>query len=127
MSALNKGYIRIHSALLKYGYENFSLYILEYCNSSIIIEREQYYIYLLNPLYNICRIAGSTLEKEHTAKTKNKISLVLKGIKSIIEQLARRTNCTQSPETKAKIKAKLIRRKLNTNTIEKIRIPPKII
>jgi len=34
----------IYSALLKYGYSNFSLDILEYCEIDALIEREQYYI-----------------------------------------------------------------------------------
>ena len=36
-------------ALLKYGYSSFRLEILEYCDPSSIIEREQYYIDLLKP------------------------------------------------------------------------------
>jgi group I intron endonuclease len=45
--------IIIYRALLKYGYSNFSLDILEYCEPSILIKREQYYIDLLKPEYNI--------------------------------------------------------------------------
>jgi len=48
-----KGSIIIYRALLKYGYSNFSLHILEYCEPSILIKREQYYINLLKPEYNI--------------------------------------------------------------------------
>ena len=49
----------IYSALLKYGYSNFSLEILEYCDSSNLIEREQFYMDLLRPEYNILKTAGS--------------------------------------------------------------------
>jgi len=35
---------RIYKALLEYGYESFTLEILEYCNKNNLIEREQYYI-----------------------------------------------------------------------------------
>lgn len=48
-----KGSFIIQGALLKYGYSNFSLDILEYCEVDILIEREQYYINLLKPEYNI--------------------------------------------------------------------------
>jgi group I intron endonuclease len=48
-----KGSIIIYRALLKYGHSNFSLDILEYCECSILIQREQYYIDLLKPKYNI--------------------------------------------------------------------------
>jgi len=47
------GNSKIYNALLKYGYEQFSLDILEYCDDSESKEREQYYIDLLNPEYNI--------------------------------------------------------------------------
>ena len=52
---------RIYTALLEFGYENFTLEILEYCDKNIIIEREQYYIDLLKPEYNIQSIAGIVL------------------------------------------------------------------
>lgn len=48
----------IHNALLKYGFNNFSLEILEYCENGIdLVKREQYYFYLLKPEYNILNIA----------------------------------------------------------------------
>jgi len=51
----------INNSILKYGYINFSLDILEYCEPSLCIKREQYYIDWLIPEYNICKIAGSPL------------------------------------------------------------------
>ena len=42
----------IYKALLANGLDNFKLDILEYCDRSPLIEREQYYIDLLNPVYN---------------------------------------------------------------------------
>ena len=48
-----KGSIIIQRALLKYGYSNFTLDILEYCELDVLIEREEYYINLLKPEYNI--------------------------------------------------------------------------
>lgn len=56
----------IHAALLKYGYENFRLEILEYCDEDKLIEREQYYLDLLNPEYNILKKAYSLLGYRHT-------------------------------------------------------------
>jgi len=48
----------IHNALLKYGFNHFSLEILEYCEHGIdIVNREQYYFDLLKPEYNILKIA----------------------------------------------------------------------
>lgn len=51
----------ISRALIDYGYSNFSLEVLEYCDKSLLLEREQYYLNLLNPPYNILKIAGSSL------------------------------------------------------------------
>jgi GIY-YIG catalytic domain/NUMOD1 domain len=60
---------RIYRALLKHGYSNFNLEILEYCNKESLINREQYYIDTLKPEYNICKIAGSMLGFKHSEKT----------------------------------------------------------
>jgi group I intron endonuclease len=49
----------ICNALLKHGLSNFSLTILEYCESEKCIEREDYYIKLLKAEYNILQKAGS--------------------------------------------------------------------
>lgn len=43
----------ISRALIKYGYSNFSLTILEYCNESELDIKEQHYFDTLNPQYNI--------------------------------------------------------------------------
>jgi len=41
----------IYKALVKYGYSSFKLEILENCEPNILIEREQYYLDLLNPSF----------------------------------------------------------------------------
>lgn len=59
----------------KYGHEVLTVYIIEYVNdSNTLIEREQYWINLLNPCFNICKTAGSVLGRKHTEETKLKIS-----------------------------------------------------
>lgn len=60
---------RIYRALLKYGHSNFNLEILEYCDKKSLINREQYYLDLLKPEYNICKTAGSMLGFKHSEKT----------------------------------------------------------
>jgi group I intron endonuclease len=59
----------IYSALLLYGHDNFNLEILEYCDKKYVINREQYYMNLLNPEYNILKIAGSRLGFKHSPET----------------------------------------------------------
>lgn len=67
-------------ALLKYGYSSFKLEILEYCEPSVIIEREQYYIDNLNPEYNILKVAGSLFGYKHTsASAEEKMSEIAKN------------------------------------------------
>ena len=50
---ISKSKMLISKALIKYGYSNFSLEILEYCDSSKAVSREQYYIDLLKPDDNL--------------------------------------------------------------------------
>jgi len=66
-------------ALLKHGYSSFGLSILEYCSVENLIQREQYYIDTLEPEYNICKTAGSTLGKTHSEEAKGRISSTKKG------------------------------------------------
>lgn len=67
----------IKDALLKYGHDNFILAILEYDTKENLLEREQYYIDLLEPNYNILNFAYSMLGFKHSpeniAKFKDKI------------------------------------------------------
>jgi len=64
----------IYSSLLKNGYSNFKLEILEYCEKTDLLSREQYYIDKTNPAYNILLTAYSSLGFKHTEDTKNKMS-----------------------------------------------------
>jgi group I intron endonuclease len=65
----------IYNAMLKHGYSNFSLDILEYCEPDALIKREQYYIDTLEPEYNILKIAGSSTGFKHSFKTRVLMSL----------------------------------------------------
>ncbi|KAH9865936.1 hypothetical protein IAQ61_008524 [Plenodomus lingam] len=61
--------------MIKNGYSNFKLEILEYCELDVILKREQYYIDLFNPEYNILKIAGSFRGFKHSNDTKMIMSL----------------------------------------------------
>ena len=52
---------KIYKAILNYGYSNFSLEILEYCDKRFVNDREKYYINLLKPEYTICLKANFRL------------------------------------------------------------------
>jgi group I intron endonuclease len=65
----------IYRSILKYGYANFSVEIIEYCTPEKAIEREQYYLDLIQPGYNILTKAGSLLGFKHSEETKAKFKI----------------------------------------------------
>lgn len=66
-------------SLLKHGYSNFSLEILEYCEIKDLLEREDYYFKLWKPEYNILKKAGSSLGFKYSEETKAKMSATALG------------------------------------------------
>ena len=72
----NRNTLVISRALIKYGYANFSISILEYCDKDILNEREQYYMDIIKPVYNTLKIAGSSSGYKHTQETKQKLKLI---------------------------------------------------
>jgi len=48
----------VYKAIIEYGYSGFKLEILEYCDPKDVIKREQHYLNLLKPKYNILLTAG---------------------------------------------------------------------
>lgn len=96
----------IHKALLKYGYSNFTLEILEYCDSkSAVISREQYYIDVLKPEYNILKVAGSTLGFKHSEATLAKLRrrFAPEHLEKILAHLKNLNSKPFAPEVRAKI------------------------
>ena len=65
----------IYKAIIKYGHSNFKLEILEYCDWDKVMNREQYYIDLLKPEYNILTKAGSSFGYKHSEETLDKFKL----------------------------------------------------
>jgi len=101
ISNKNKGNSYIYNAIISLDYSAFSLSIIEYIDIShlskdeaktLILEREQYYLDLLEPAYNILKLAGSSLGYKHLEETIAKIQ-------------AAKSGKTHSPETIAKIQA----------------------
>lgn len=68
------GNIKLQRSFNKHGEYDFTFEVLEYVElKENLIEREQYYIDTLNPQYNICKFAGSTLGMIHTQEARDKI------------------------------------------------------
>ena len=132
----------ISRALVKYGYINFSISILEYCDKSVLTEKEQHYIDILNPAYNILKVAGSSSGYKHSLESKDKRSKSLKGVYvGINSSLYGKTHTektkeimsldrrgidnyfygkTHSEETKELIRQKALNRKHSAETLEKM-------
>jgi len=67
-------------ALLKHGYDNFSLTIIEYCEPEKCLEREDYYLKLWKPEYNTSLNPSAPMSGlTHSDETKTKISDAHKG------------------------------------------------
>jgi len=77
---LTRSNSHIYRALLKYGYSNFSLTILEYCNKEKCLEREDFYLSSLPHEYNI--LPGSWLGHKHYDESKIIMSDAKKGEKN---------------------------------------------
>ena len=70
---LNRNPRPIQDALVKYGHKNFKLEILEYCPKTELLEKEQYYLDLLIPDYNILKYAYSLFGFKYSQETIDKL------------------------------------------------------
>lgn len=125
----------INKTLLKYGYNNFSLEILEYCEPLVLLMREQHFLVAIQPEYNLLKLAGSLIGYKHSEKSKLKMSISKKGFKHTELTKAKISkNLIHSEETKiklrsyrhteeaiAKIKASSLGRKMSEEAKAKIR------
>lgn len=66
-------------SLLAHGFENFDIFVLEYCTKKNLIFREQFYLDTLGPSLNLAKQAGNTLNVLHTSEARAKISLARTG------------------------------------------------
>jgi len=95
-----EGSMAINRALLKYGHSNFKLEIIEYCEPLNVIAREQFYLDLLQPEYNILLKAGSSFGYKHSDETLGKF----RARRHTEETLAKLRARKHSEETKQKIR-----------------------
>lgn len=132
-----------HSQLLqrhfnKYG-ENDLIFgiVKEVYDKNNLIAEEQYYIDILNPIFNMCKVAGSTLGFRHTEKTKKQMSEIRMGKKRDDYKMSDKhkmaismaqTGRKATPETRQKLRDArfknrhlFIGKKHKTESIEKMR------
>ena len=74
----NKEKSILYRAILKYGLESFKVEILEYCSVGDLLNREQYYLDLLLPQYNILKTAGSLKGFKHSEASIEQIRKIKK-------------------------------------------------
>ena len=71
-----RNYMAINKALLKYNYDNFEFYILEFCDISKLHEREKFYIDQIINGYNILKTPGSPSRKSGWKHTPEALNLI---------------------------------------------------
>jgi group I intron endonuclease len=110
--------------LLKHGYSKFKLEILEYCDQDSAVEREQYYIDLLNPEYNILKVAGSLFGYKHTPESLEKMREIALNRSDETKAKLREAALgkTHTEETKIKLRNAILGIKRSEETKEKLRI-----
>ena len=93
-------YMNICKALLKHGYSNFELIILEYCEPSKCLEREGFYQKKFNPEYNIAQDPTAPMSgRKHSDDSKK----IMSDAKKIDNPGRYKTGHEHSDETKTKI------------------------
>ena len=107
---INKLEVRslICRALLKYGYSGFRLDILEYCSKEKVLEREQYYMDLMKPEYNILQVAGSSSGFKHSEETMAKLRARKPSAEQIEKLRERNIEYNARQETKAKARVRML-------------------
>lgn len=97
----------------KYGRDKFIFGVLEYCDNSILLEREQHYIDNLRPEYNIYLVAGNSYGTKRTQEQINKM------VQNRTKNNQYTYGYVMSEETKEKIRQKAIGRRRSKDSINK--------
>ena len=99
--------VPLQRAYNKYGASSFIFEVVEYCEISDLLLREQYYIDTLHPEYNVCKMAGSCIGHKRSEESKQKQREAMLGRKP-------------TEETRAKLKLARARRVFSDETKRKI-------
>jgi group I intron endonuclease len=84
----------INKSLIKYGYDKFSLIIIEYSDLDVLFDRDTFWILKLNPYYKILKYGSYSIGFKHSEATK-----------IFLAELAKKR--THSEETKQTVSASL--------------------
>jgi len=92
---------------------------LEYCDPEKAIEREQHYLDMLNPEYNVLKVAGSSLGFKHSLENIEKMKNRIWTAEHKAKRSEHLKRIHESPEYKAKVLEQLNRLNGNTDFQEK--------
>ena len=106
--------LKLQNSWNKYKENAFIFSSLEYVEPKNCIEREQFWMNLLRPEFNLLPFARNRLGSKHTDKTKKKLSKIHKGLNTWSK------GKILSAETKNKIRIANIGKKVSLNTRKKI-------
>jgi len=102
----------LQNAFNKYGKSVFVFSVLEYCDKPFLVDREQNYLDIYRPEYNVAKIAGSALGVRHTPETRAKVSAAKMGHTFTAEARAKisaaRKGTRPTEEARAKMSAALM-------------------
>lgn len=107
-SYLKRGRHHCHAlqrAWLKYGEAAFNFRIIEHCDPGELLTREQALLDNLEPEYNVCRLAGSSLGVKHTAAARANMSAAQKAHWAKPEARAALIVMVRRPEHRARSSA----------------------
>lgn len=112
----------------RHGDVTFHFRIIERCDKTILIEREQFYLDVLRPEFNICPTAGSrlgALYKPHSVETRAKIGKASRKAWAHQDSRKRMSNAQRgkkhSAETRLKMSVAKLGKKKSAETIARIR------
>lgn len=89
----------------KHGAEKFVFEILEVCEQSELLAREQFWLDSARPAFNVCPTAGSSLGRKFSQLTKDKIAAKAKGRKCQPRSAEYRAKISAAHKGKEKSKA----------------------
>lgn len=103
-----------YNHILKYGWNNFQLGVLEYTKISnkninikkTLLEREQYYLDTINPSLNVCKIANSPLGIKRDANFRFNLSKARRGKSYNVRTNVNIITKVNTPETILKLSAR---------------------
>lgn len=109
---------RLRNFFNKYGYGSLEFFVIQTCNKSDLITREQFFIDRLKPEFNIHLNARSPLGVQHTIRTRFKLRKALKGLRKGCKSPMEGKHHDETAKAKMSAAAKL--RKLSEETRRKI-------